>query len=136
MNQDESQLNSLAIAHFIVGGLMVLISCIPLIHVVIGSLFIWGWCGNLPETCDQVSPFVGWIFFIVGILAFVFAQVSSILVILSGRCLMKRKRYLFSFIMACVACLFVPLGSVLGIFTIIVLSRESVKQLYKQDTVL
>ena len=136
MNQDESQLNSLAIAHYVVGGFMILISCLPLIHVIMGSMFIWGWCGNLPETSDPIPPFFGWIFFIVGIVAFVLAQVTSILVILSGRCLMKRKRYIFSFIMACLACFFVPLGTLLGIFTIIVLSRDSVKQLYERGTTL
>ena len=136
MNQDESQLNALAIAHYVVGGVMVLVSCIPLIHVLIGSVFIWGWCGNFPETSNPPPPFFGWIFFVLGIVAFVLAQVTSILVILSGRFLMKRKRYIFSFIMACLACFFVPLGTLLGIFTIIVLSRDSVKQLYERGTTL
>jgi hypothetical protein len=32
--------------------------------------------------------------------------------------------------MACILCLFTPLGTILGVFTIIVLSRQSVKELY------
>lgn len=130
MNQDESQLNSLAVAHYIVGAVMVVASCFPLIHVVIGALFIWGGCGCLPETTNPPPPFFGWVFFILGISWFVVAQTVSILTILSGRYLKKRKRYLFSFVLACVACTFVPLGTVLGILTIIVLSRPTVKALY------
>jgi len=32
--------------------------------------------------------------------------------------------------MACIECLFMPFGTVLGVFTILVLVRESVKQLF------
>jgi hypothetical protein len=32
--------------------------------------------------------------------------------------------------MACIECLFIPFGTILGVFTIIVLSRESVKTLF------
>jgi hypothetical protein len=32
--------------------------------------------------------------------------------------------------MACIECLFLPFGTILGVFTIIVLSRESVKELF------
>jgi hypothetical protein len=32
--------------------------------------------------------------------------------------------------MACIECLFLPFGTILGIFTIIVLSRESVKTFF------
>jgi len=33
-------------------------------------------------------------------------------------------------VMACVECLFIPFGTILGVFTIIVLLRESVKALF------
>jgi len=39
-------------------------------------------------------------------------------------------RYWFAFVMACIECLFIPFGTILGVFTIIVLSRESVKTLF------
>jgi len=43
--------------------------------------------------------------------------------------------YWFSFVVACVECLFIPFGVVLGAFTIIVLSRRSVKELYGIETI-
>jgi hypothetical protein len=32
--------------------------------------------------------------------------------------------------MACIECLFIPFGTILGVFTVVVLSRESVKALF------
>lgn len=32
--------------------------------------------------------------------------------------------------MAAILCMFIPFGTILGVFTLIVLSRESVRQLY------
>ena len=133
MNEDNSYLNSLSVAHYAVGGFMVLISCMPLIHVFIGLSFIIGGEEMFSQSEEQPPEFFGWIFLLVGILFFIFAQAVSISVIVSGRFLKRRTNYLFSFILACIACMFVPIGTVLGIFTIIVLSRDSVKRIYKEQ---
>jgi hypothetical protein len=131
MNQDEAHLNSLSIAHYVVGAFMVLFSCMPLLHVAVGLSFIFGSGEMLSEAGETPPPFFGWMFFLIGLFFFIFAQAISISVIVSGRFLRKRKNYLFSFVLACVACLFVPFGTILGIFTIIVLSRDSVKAIYE-----
>ena len=54
----------------------------------------------------------------------------SILVIVSGRKLAKMKNYMYSLVIACILCVGFPFGTVLGIFTIIVLSRETVRAAY------
>jgi hypothetical protein len=46
----------------------------------------------------------------------------------------KRRGRVFSFVVAAILCLFMPFGSVLGIFTIIVLNRLSVRQLYEMES--
>lgn len=51
--------------------------------------------------------------------------------IASGVFLRRRQRHTFSFVVACVICLFMPLGTALGVFTLIVLSRASVKRGYQ-----
>jgi hypothetical protein len=51
-------------------------------------------------------------------------------ILMAGRCLSRRKGYSFALVMACVECLFVPFGTILGVFTIVVLSRESVRALF------
>ena len=48
----------------------------------------------------------------------------------SGLAESRRKHYTFCFVMACVECLSVPFGTMLGVFTILVLNRASVKELF------
>jgi len=51
-------------------------------------------------------------------------------VLATGRCLAKRKHYTFCLVMAAIECIFMPFGTVLGVFTIIALNRETVKRLF------
>lgn len=132
MDEDNSHLNSLSVAHYAVGGVMALFACLPLIHVIVGLVFIVGGEEMFAQSEEQPPEFFGWLFFIVGLVFFVFSQAIAVSIIVSGRFLKKRKNYLFSFIVACFACLFVPFGTILGVFTIIVLSRDSVKRIYKE----
>ena len=53
--------------------------------------------------------------------------------VLSGICITKRKNRLFSFIIAGINCMQFPLGTALGVFTFIVLARESVKSAYSMN---
>lgn len=50
--------------------------------------------------------------------------------VLSGYYIKKRKNQIFTFITAGINCMQVPLGTVLGVFTFIVLTRPSVKMAY------
>jgi hypothetical protein len=44
------------------------------------------------------------------------------------------ERSWFAFVVSCVECLFFPFGTILGVFPIIVLSRESAKALFSAET--
>jgi hypothetical protein len=135
MNKDDSHLDSLATAHCIMGGVMALFACLPLMHVVMGAIFAFG-VGDMSEQLASEanggpSPqLLGWLFMGMGLLFFVLGQALSVSVIVSGRFLKQRKNYMFSFVLACLACAAFPFGTVLGVFTIIVLSRPTVKVLY------
>lgn len=54
--------------------------------------------------------------------------------VLSGLFIRKRRNRMFSFVIAGVNCIQFPLGTALGVFTFIVLSRESVKMHYDANT--
>lgn len=130
MNQDESHLNGLTIGHYVVGGLAALFACLPLIHMFIGLAVLFGGEGMMDDRGNPAPEWFGWLFFLIGLVAFLIGQVIAVSIILSGRFLKQRKHYWFSFVLACIACAFMPFGTVLGIFTILVLSRDSVKTLY------
>ncbi|PYI82572.1 MAG: hypothetical protein DMF09_14100 [Verrucomicrobia bacterium] len=57
-------------------------------------------------------------------------MVFALFLTFAGRSLSRRKHYWFAFVVACIECIFIPFGTILGVFTIIVLSRESVKTLF------
>ena len=124
--QEEQHLQLLAIFHYIVGGLTALFACFPLIHLTIGLVMVFGgFSGN------QAPPaFIGWLFIILGGSFFLVGQSLAICIIIAGRFLAQRKRYLFVFVVACCECLFMPFGTVLGVFTILLLSREPVKSAF------
>jgi hypothetical protein len=58
----------------------------------------------------------------------------AICILIAGRCLSRRKGYSFALVIACIECLFVPFGTILGVFTIVALSRESVRALFSNVT--
>jgi SNF family Na+-dependent transporter len=69
-----------------------------------------------------------------GALFMLLALTLGILIIYSGRCIKARRNWIFSLVIAGFMCLSVPLGTALGVFTFIVLLRDSVKRLYGLPT--
>ena len=131
MNQDTEHLRLLAIFHYVVSGLAALFSLFPLIYTTIGAIFVFVARHGTPKPGEELPPeFLGWIFAVLGALLFLLGIAMAICILIAGRCLSRRKGYSFALVMACIECLFIPFGTILGVFTIIVLSRESVKTLF------
>jgi hypothetical protein len=87
--------------------------------------------GRMPDTGDQPEAVLfGWFFIAMATAMIACGAVFSVCLILTGRFLAQRLHYTFCFVIAAIACVFVPFGTVLGIFTILVLVRPSVKQMF------
>src|SRR6266568_5087650 len=135
MNQDKEHLRLLAIFHYVVAGLAALFSFFPLLYTTVGTIFILAARHGTPKPGEELPPeFLGWIFAAVGLLLFLVGIAMAICILLAGRCLSRNKRYTFALVMACIECLFIPFGTILGVFTIIALSRESVRTLFSTGT--
>ena len=131
MNQDKEHLQLLAIFHYVVAGLAALFSFFPLLYTTVGAIFIFAARHGTPKPGEEPPPeFIGWIFAIVGSLLFLLGIAIAICILIAGRSLAKRTRYWFALVVACIECLFIAFGTILGVFTIVVLSRESVKTLF------
>jgi hypothetical protein len=128
MSRDEQHLKLLSIFHYIAGGLCALFSCVFILHFVIGVLALTK--PELFEGDEALPAFFGWIFVAAGAIPILVGWTIGSLMIAAGRSLAKRTRYMFCFVIAAISCMFVPFGTVLGVFTIIVLSRESVRALF------
>jgi hypothetical protein len=131
MNQDIEHLRLLSIFHYIVAGLAALFSFFPLLYTTIGAIFIFAARHGTPKPGEELPPeFLGWIFVVLGALLFLLGIAMAICILIAGRCLSRRRCYSFALVMACIECLFIPFGTILGVFTIIALSRESVKAVF------
>lgn len=128
MDQDSDHLRLLSIFHYVVGGMLALFACFPVIHLIIGLILALS-----PETNGfPATPprFVGWVFVVVATGLIVIGWGAAGLVIWAGRCLQRRRHHTFCLIAAGIACMFMPFGTVLGICTFIVLMRPSVRTLF------
>jgi MFS family permease len=131
MTRDEEHLNLLSVFNYIFGGLGIFGSLFPLIYVGLGIFFVLGGSELLDTPMDPEMAFMGWFFIAFGFVFFVILLGAAVCGLLSGRFISKRANYMYSFILACIQCAFSPLGTILGVFTIIVLSRETVKTEYE-----
>jgi hypothetical protein len=124
MNQDEEHLRLLSIFHYVVGGITALFACFPFLHLAMGIALVNGAFPVRPGE-QGPPPFFGWL--LIGIASALIALGWTF----AGRFLARRAHYTYCFVVAAIECLLMPLGTVLGVFTIIVLSRESVKALFQ-----
>lgn len=120
-NQDAEHLHLLSIFHYVVGTLLALFSLLPVLHLIAG-IYVLSQGGE--------EAWFGIIFVVMALVFIVCGESLAVCTLLSARFLRQRRRYWFSFVISCILCIFMPFGTILGIFTIITLSRPSVKQAY------
>ncbi|MDB6003844.1 MAG: hypothetical protein JWR15_831 [Prosthecobacter sp.] len=134
-NKDIDHLRTLAICHYVVSGLSLLGIAFLVLHysilrMVFGNPQIW-------QNAKQPPPFnpaelfhlFQWIY----IIAAVFMVVGGLLTLISGRFIQRRVNRTFSIIIGGLNCMHFPFGIILGIFTILLLTKESVMQLYSDS---
>jgi hypothetical protein len=103
----------------------------PLLYTTIGVIFIFAARHGTVKPGEELPPeFLGWIFAVLGSGLFLMGMAMAICILMAGRSLALRKRYSFALVIACIECLFVPFGTILGVCTIVALSRESVKTMF------
>ena len=124
------RLRLLSIFHYIFGGLTGLLSCIPIIHIVLGIVFLMFPDKMVSESGEAMPSFFGWLFIIIGTLVMTSGWAFSICAICAGKFIARRKKHLFCIIIAALSCLFFPLGTILGVFTLIILTNSEVKALF------
>jgi hypothetical protein len=129
LQRDREHLDTLAAFYYILSGL----GCLGLVLIPLYAVYVYFvFCTNavLPAG-NPFPPEIGWI--IEGLLgvAFLLTGFWAVCLWLTGRDLRLRRNRTFCFVIACIHCIHVPLGTVLGIFTIFVLQRDSVKELFR-----
>lgn len=127
---DAEHLKLLAIFHFVVAGLAVVGLGFLLLHyTLMSSVFSSpdAWKGPAQQMPPREFLAVFKWFYLLGGVFFFLAAVGNAL---SGFFIQERKCRVFSLVIAGLNCLQMPFGTILGVFTIIVLGRDSVRELY------
>jgi hypothetical protein len=132
-SKDEEHLNLLATFHFVVAALGALFACVPFIHVGMGIMILIHPQAFSGGNGPAPPAFMGLFFIVLGGVFILLGWAMAICTFISGRFLRQRRNRMFSFIVAAILCMFMPFGTVLGVFTIIALSKDSVRGLYGEQ---
>ena len=131
VNQDEEHLRLLSILYYVWGGLTALGACFTGVYALVGG----GILTAVSQTEQNGPPaWIGPMVFILMGAVFLLVAVIAGLTLWTGHSLARRQNYMLCMVVAVITCLSVPLGTALGVFTLIVLSRASVKQLFGRAT--
>jgi hypothetical protein len=134
--RDTDHLRLLEIVFYIAGGMTALFSCVFLIHFTMFLVF-----GLSPQMFANSShgqsgqpPPAG--------MFLAFASVIGVVILLgwtfgalqiyAGRCLRHRQHWMFVLVISALECVFIPWGTVIGVFALITLNRASVNTLFER----
>jgi len=119
-------LRMLSIFHYALAAITSLFALFPVIHLVIGAALVSGRMeANNPE--DRL---VGWFFVVIAVCMILGGLALAGFVAYTGRCLAQRRRHMLCLVVAGIECAFMPFGTVLGVFSLIVLTKPQVKALF------
>ncbi|TWU43241.1 hypothetical protein Q31b_22790 [Novipirellula aureliae] len=128
-NQDAEQLNLLTIFHYVVAGMVGLFSLFPILHLVIGIGIVSG-AFDVPDSGTPPPAFLGWFFILIPLAMMLIGLAFAIAIAITGRKLARRSGYMYCLVIAGIECMLMPFGTVLGVLTILVLMRPSVKTMF------
>ena len=130
MGDDRQNLWYLGLVNYFYAGLLALVGCIPLIHFGIGIAMLSGAMSPPKANSGPPEQLIGGILAGVAAVIILASWTHAALVVLAGRCLQQRCWYTFCFVMACIQCAWAPIGTAIGVLTIIMLVKPETKALF------
>jgi len=132
--RDREHLKLLSIFHFVFAGLAFVgigFLCVhyAMMHIMFSNPDMWKSQPQAMPPKAFLDAFI-WFYLFFGVLLLT----GLVLNVLSGFFLLQKRNRVFSLIIGGLNCLQIPFGTALGVFTILVLSRDSVRQLYAGGT--
>ena len=126
MNEEREYLRLLSIFHYVVGAMTALFACFPLIHLAIGIAML---CGAF-DGKGAPPRFLGLFFIVFSSIFILCGWAMAVCMVIAGTKLARYRARTYCLALAAIECIFVLFGTVLGVFTIILLMKDSVKELF------
>lgn len=127
---DDEHLRLLPVFYWVLGAMDIFIAMYGLIYVGMGVLIS---SASFPTSSTASGPppaFISWFFVAIGLAFMLGFGVVATLKILAGSWLRKRKHRPACLVIAGLACVSIPFGTIVGVFTFLVLLRPSVAALF------
>ena len=131
---DEEHLRLLGIFHYIAGAITLVISLVFLVQFFLFSFIFDEVMNNITDIAlvgfYEFNPEIFSLLVYLWIVLFLLFVAFGVAQIISGKFLRAKKHRIFSFIVAIINILFFPYGTILGVATIMVVTRSSVVAIY------
>ena len=135
MENQNNNLNILSIFHYVYAGITGLTACFPIFHLIMGLTMLFG--DFYPQEVSPEMPFpfevFGLMFTLIPAAIILLGWAFAIAAAFAGYFLSKRKNYTYCLIVAGISCIFMPIGTILGVFTLVELLKDDVKELFYQE---
>jgi hypothetical protein len=131
--QDVEQLKIVAILYYVVAGVIALTGFASIIHLGIGLAMLSGIIETKPDE-EQGLRVMGAVFTGLALLWMLLWWAMAALVAYGARNLQRRRNWLLAMIIAGLLCLHTPLGTLLGVFTFLILMRPNVKAVFQASS--
>lgn len=127
---DEEHLRMLPIFYWVLGAMDILFSLYGLLYVAYGVFFLMVPFDSAASSAEEFPAFIGWFMFAMGAAFIVGFGVLATLKILAGFWIRRRRHRTACLVIAGISCLTIPFGTIVGVFTFLVLARPSVAALF------
>ena len=132
VDQDQEHLRLLKIGYYVLSALGAGMTALFLLYI---SFFGVIFTSVLPNQHDANAPdpkLMGIIFIAVAFVVLLAGATGAFLTFYTARSIAERKRWTFVVVVAALCCFQFPIGTAVGVFSLMVMTRPSVKLLFGQ----
>ncbi|MFK7910737.1 MAG: hypothetical protein AB8F34_09040 [Akkermansiaceae bacterium] len=135
-DQDQSHLKTLSICYYVMAGLSLVTGLFCSIYVIMGGAMMSGAMtpsGGARHDAEAMQM-MGGMFLVIGVICMLMILAMAVFNFLVARRIVERRSRMLCMIVAGINCLNMPMGTVLGVFTFIVLCRPQVAASFDQQS--
>lgn len=131
MDNRRENLRLLGIFHFVYAGLVLLGSLLPVVWLTIAAVWWPELTADMGSGSEMPVLLTGTVGLALAGFGILVAWVWAGVLVAAGRSLMQSRRHTFCMVVAAVSCLSFPVGTLLGLATLVVINRNDVRELFE-----